>query len=133
MLNLADKDSDAFNEVLASYRLPKATEEEQAARKQAIQRALRTATDAPLATLQTVVDAVKHALAIAEHSNRAATSDVRTALELLEAAAAGAAANVEINVVSLEDEPYRKSLAEDVLRLTNALTEDVAASRSALG
>ena len=69
---------------------------------------------------------------MAEYGNRSAASDVRVALELLEAAAAGAAANVEINLVSLDDEGYKKSTASDVLDRTNQLTEDAAAARAAL-
>src|SRR5262245_9830052 len=52
LVRLADVDSEAFNEVMAAYRLPKATDEEKAARKRAIQQGLRSATDAPLETLR---------------------------------------------------------------------------------
>lgn len=129
---LADTDTDAFNQVMTAYRLPKSTEEEKAARKKAIQRALHAATEAPLDTLRTVVDTVKHARTVAEYGNRSATSDVRVALELVEAAAAGAAANVEINLTSMDDEAYRKATAAQILGLTNRLTEDAAAARASL-
>jgi formiminotetrahydrofolate cyclodeaminase len=129
---LAADDADAFNQVMAAYKLPKATEEDRNTRKQAVQRALRGASDVPLATLRTAVEAMKHANIVAKHGNRAAASDVRVALELLEAAAAGATANVETNLLSLDDEAYRKSVAADVLDLTNRLTEDAAAARTAL-
>ena len=69
---------------------------------------------------------------IAAHGNRSAVSDVRVALELLEASAAGAAANVEINLVSLDDEGFRKATAADIVELTNKVTEDAAAARAAL-
>jgi formiminotetrahydrofolate cyclodeaminase len=98
-----------------------------------VQRALHTATEAPLDTLRTAVEAGKLARTIAEHGNRSAASDVRVALELLEAAAAGATANVETNITNLNDEAYRKATAGAVVELTNRLTEDVAAARSSLG
>src|SRR5262245_18669970 len=41
---LADADTGAFNAVMAAYRLPKASDEEKAARTRAIQDALRGAT-----------------------------------------------------------------------------------------
>jgi formiminotetrahydrofolate cyclodeaminase len=132
LTDLADEDAEAFSQVMAAYRLPKANDEEKAARRQAVQRALTAATDSPLNVLKTVADAGRASRTVALHGNRSAVSDVRVALELLEAAAAGAAANVEINLVSLDDEGYRKATASTVLDLTNRLTEDVAAARTAL-
>ena len=131
-VKLADTDADAYDQVMAAYRLLKSTDAEVRARKQAVQRAMRLATGAPLATLQTVVEAMKHARGVAAHGNQSAASDVRVALELLEAAAAGAAANVEINLASLDDEAFKKSAASEVLDQTNRVTEDAATARAAL-
>jgi formiminotetrahydrofolate cyclodeaminase len=132
LMTLADADADAFNQVMAAYRLPKVTDADKLARKQNVQRALRAASDVPLETLRTAVEAMTQAKIVAQYGNRSAASDVRVALELLEAAAAGATANVETNLISLDDEAYRKSAAADVLELTNRLTEDAAAARAAL-
>jgi methenyltetrahydrofolate cyclohydrolase len=49
-LVLADEDADAFTQVMAAYKLAKATEEDKNTRKQAVQRGLRRATDPPPAT-----------------------------------------------------------------------------------
>jgi len=132
MLALADTDSDAFDQVMAAFRLPKGSEDEKGRRNQAIQIATRAATDAPLETLRTAAEAMQHARTIATHGNRSAVSDVRVALELLEAAAAGATANVETNLITLEDESYRKTTASAVIDLTNGITETAAAARAAL-
>jgi len=132
MLALADSDSDAFDQVMAAFRLPKGSEDEKGTRNQAIQIATRAATDAPLETLRTAAEAMQHARTIATHGNRSAVSDVRVALELLEAAAAGATANVETNLITLEDESYRKATASAVIDLTNGITETAAAARAAL-
>lgn len=132
LTDLADVDAGAFTVVMAAYRLPKATDEEKAARRQAVQRALGDATDAPLHVLRATADAMRGARVVAAYGNRSAVSDVRVAIELLEAAAAGAAANVEINLVSLDDDDYRKATAGAVLDLTNQLTENAAAARAAL-
>src|SRR5438045_157887 len=43
-----DADSGAYDRVVAAYKLPKSTDHEKAARKSAVQRALRAATDVPL-------------------------------------------------------------------------------------
>jgi formiminotetrahydrofolate cyclodeaminase len=132
LLALADTDSDAFSQVMAAFRLPKGTDGEKQARKQAIQDGFRAATEAPLETLRVVADVVAHAQPVAVHGNPSAESDVRAALELLEAAAAAAAANVEINLLSLDDEAYRKSTAESAVELGNRVTESCAAARGAL-
>ena len=132
LAQLADADADAFDRVMAAYRLPKATDEEKALRKQAVQEALTVASTTPLEALRATSAVVSLARPVAAHGNRSAVSDVRVALELLEAAAAGAAANVEINIVSLDDEAFRKATAGDIVDLTNTVTEHAAAARAAL-
>jgi glutamate formiminotransferase/formiminotetrahydrofolate cyclodeaminase len=132
LLTLADTDTAAYNTVTAAYRLPKGSGEEQAARKHAVQRAMQAATEAPLDILDTVAQAMAHAKVVAELGNTSAASDVRVALELLEAAGAGASANVEINLLSLRDEGFRKASASAMIELSNQLTQQSAAARSAL-
>lgn len=130
---LADVDATAFNQVMAAYRLPKSSESEATARTQAVQSALRAATEAPRDTLAVISEAVGHSRVIAQHGNRRAVSDVRVALELLEGAAAGAAANVEVNLPGVGDETFRKTMAADTVELANRVSEDLAAARAALG
>lgn len=132
LLALADTDSAAFDHVMEAYRLPKSTDDEKTRRKQVIQRALQGATETPLETLRAMADAVEPAPVVAQFGNRAATSDIRVALELLEASSAGAAANVEINLTSLDDDAYKKAVAADVLALTNRIKERTANARAAL-
>ena len=52
LAQLADADADAFNQVMAAYRLAKATDDEKAARTRSIQAAMRLATVVPLDTLR---------------------------------------------------------------------------------
>jgi formiminotetrahydrofolate cyclodeaminase len=132
LVTLADVDTDAFNRVMAAYRLPKATDEEKALRQQAVQQALREATEAPLETLKATAEAMAQARTVAAHGNRSAASDVRVAVELLEAAAASAAANVETNLPGLSDEAYRKLTANNAVEIANRVTEDAASARAAL-
>jgi len=132
LLELADADTAAFNQVIAAYRLPKSTDQEKNARKLAVQKALRAATEAPLDTLRAMTDALEHLPTIAQYGNPSASSDVRVALELFEASGAGAAANVEINLTSLDDEAFKKSVAAHLLALTNRIKESTANTRAAL-
>lgn len=132
LLTLADTDTEAYNKVLTAMRLPKATDEEKAARKQAIQQGMRAATEAPLDILRTVVEGTSHARRVAQYGNPSAASDLRVAVELLEAAASGASANVEINLTSLTDDAFRKRTASTMIELSNVVTEHSAAARAAL-
>lgn len=132
LLALADTDTEAYNQVMVAYRQAKSTDAEKAQRKKAIQSAMKAATEAPLETLRTVAEAMSHAKNIAQCGNPSAASDVRVALELLEAAGSGAAANVDINLTSLDDDAYRKTAAATMMEISNRLTEDSAASRGAL-
>ena len=132
LLALADEDSAAYDSVVAAYRLPKGTDEEKSARKAAIQQAMRAATDVPLETLRMTESVVEHGGSVAQFGNPSAASDVRVALELLEAAAAGAAANVETNLTSVDEPAYRKDVASVLLEVSNALTEHIASARAAV-
>lgn len=120
---LADADTRAFDAVMAAYRLPKASDEDKAARTRAIQAALRGATEVPLETLRACVDAAAHGQVVATHGNSSAASDVGVALGLLKAAADGAAANVRINLAGLKDDGYTAATEADTARLLAALAD----------
>jgi formiminotetrahydrofolate cyclodeaminase len=117
LLDLADADTASFDAVMAAYRLPKATDDEKAARTQAIQAALRGATEVPLATLRACATALGHARAVAAYGNRSAESDVGVAIGLLNAAATGAAANVRINLGGLKDEAFKTATEAETASL----------------
>ena len=65
---LVDLDTDAYNGVTAAYRLPKATDDEKAARTAAIQKAMRQATEVPLETCECAAQVLR-ASAQAEFPN----------------------------------------------------------------
>ena len=117
---LADQDAASFDAVMAAYRLPKASDEEKAARTKAIQSALRGATEIPLETLRACAAALEHARVVADYGNRAADSDTGVAIGLLRAAAAGAAANVRINLGGLKDEGFKAATEAETARLLAA-------------
>jgi len=127
LIEAVDADAAAYGQVVAAYKLPKATEAEQASRKAAIQRALRGATDVPLGVMRLSATALKHAQAVAEHGHRAASSDAGVAVALLAAGARGARLNVEVNLGSLGDESY----VEAVKAETGRLAADAARSAEA--
>ena len=111
---LADADTEAFNQVMSAYRLPKATDAEKAARKEAIQQALKGATTTPLDTLRAASDGLRLGGIVKTHGNPSAASDVDVGIGLLRAAAEGAAANVRINLDGLHDEAFKKAALDGI-------------------
>jgi len=132
LVSLGDTDAEAFNQVMEAYRLPKGTDQEKSARKDAIQQGLKAATLAPLDTLRAVGEALHLARVVAQHGNRSAVSDVGVGIGLIEAAAKGAVANVQINLGSLLDEEFKASASADVDALHKQLGEDAAAANASL-
>lgn len=114
----ADRDAEAFDAVMAAYRLPKASDEEKSARRAAIGAAMRGATEAPIETLRLTVEALESVETVATIGNASATSDVAVGAALLMAAASGAAANVRINLDGLADDAYRAEATSRVDELT---------------
>ena len=129
---LADTDSDAYDQVMTAYKLPKDDELQKAARKMAIQQALTAATTAPLETLRTAHEAMQLARIVAQHGNRNATSDVGVGIGLIQAAADGAMANVRINVGSLADEAFKASAQAEVEAISIRVAATAAEARRAL-
>lgn len=115
---LIDRDSRAYDDVVAAYRLPKATEDEKAARSKGIQAALRAATEAPLDVMRACAAALAEGSAIAQLGNSNASSDVAVGMELLRAGLRGAQLNVEINLPSLKDASYVEHVRREVQELS---------------
>ena len=113
-----DADSAAYDQVVAAYKLPKASADEQSARKGAIQRALRAATDVPLGVVRLSAAALDEAITVARHGYPAAASDVGAAVALLRAGARAARLNVEINTPSISDAGYADAVAAETARLS---------------
>jgi formiminotetrahydrofolate cyclodeaminase len=132
LTQLADADAEAFDRVMDAYRLPKATDEEKAARTKVIQRALQGATTVPLDTLRACADALVHGGIVAEHGNRSAASDAAVAIGLLQASAAGAHANVQTNLDGIKDEAFKSATGAEAARLAAAAANEAAAAMARL-
>jgi len=101
---LADEDSDAFDDVMQSFRLPKDTEEEKTSRRQAIRKATLVATEKPFETAKLALDLLEVLPELAAKGNGNAASDVGVAGLLASAACKGALFNVDINLPGLPDD-----------------------------
>jgi len=101
---LADEDSDAFDEVMASFKLPKGSDEKVSIRRTAIRTATLKATEKPYETAKMALDLLKVLPELAVKGNANAVSDVGVAGLLASAACKGALFNVDINLGSLPDD-----------------------------
>ena len=111
---LLQDDTVAYNGVIAAYRLPKETAAEQAARSQAVQDGLIIAASVPLDICRVALEVCRLSKTAAEIGNPNAVTDAGIGAILGEAAAQGAALNVEINLGSIKDETYVQAAAAEV-------------------
>ena len=118
---LVNRDSEAYTSVLNAYRLPKSTDAEKAARRNAIDTAMRAATDAPLATMGACERVMREAAVVAEGGASAAASDVAVAIDLLKTAARGAALNVDTNLADVKDADYVSRVMRERRDLAQAI------------
>ena len=116
---LMDEDARAFDAVIAAYRLPKATDEEKAARTRTVQEALAHAAEVPLECARHAVAALEICQKLVAVANPHAISDVGVGALLAETAAKGALLNVDTNAKLIKDE----KLATDLRREAAVLRE----------
>ena len=119
LLRLVDEDTNAFNQIMASFRLPKGTPEEKAARTQAIQDATKFAIETPLRTMEVAFKIFELAEAMVKDGNPNSVTDAGVGALCARAAVHGAWMNVKINVQSLKD----KELAASFLERAAAIAE----------
>jgi glutamate formiminotransferase/formiminotetrahydrofolate cyclodeaminase len=110
-LDAVDRDTAAFNAVLAAARMPKPSPEDVAVRDRALEAANQSAAKVPLDVLEATIRALELALRVAKDGNPNSVSDAGVAGACALAAAEGAALNVRINAPSLTD----RVVADDLL------------------
>jgi methenyltetrahydrofolate cyclohydrolase len=123
---LLQEDTTAYNGVIAAYKMPKETAEEQAARSQAIQAGLIVAADVPLEICRVAAAVCRLAKVAAGIGNPRAVTDAGIGAILGEAAVVGAALNVKINLGSIKDEAYVAKAAAEI----EAIQAEAAALRA---
>jgi formiminotetrahydrofolate cyclodeaminase len=126
-LDLADEDAAAYAAFGAAMKLPRATEPEQEARRAALSAAARAASEVPMRTVEACLELVAAAESLVGRSNVNASSDLDVAVLLGEAAARGAAANVLINLPSVDDQTYSGEATARVMKTLDSL-EEIAAT-----
>ena len=106
----ADLDNAAFDSVMEAFKLPKLTEDEQSARRDAIEDATLNAAKIPAEVIAECLNTLPLISKIAAVGNQNSLSDAAVACSLILAAARGAFMNVLINCASLNNHTDRDSL-----------------------
>lgn len=123
LLQLIREDAQAYEQVVAAYKLPKGSDAEKFARKSAIDNALRLASDVPLRTAKLSVRCLESLHAIRTLINPNALSDLGVGAQMALAAGKSGLYNVRVNLVSLPDDAYRQSRTAEAAQLWSRLEE----------
>jgi formiminotetrahydrofolate cyclodeaminase len=114
MLTAVEEDTDAFDAVSAAYKMPKDSDADKAARTEAIQEALKGATEVPLRVAKAATETYQLAQIAMKKANPNVASDARVAMLLAEAARDGARANVDINLGMIKDEAFLARMRDEL-------------------
>lgn len=103
LLQMVAEDAEAVETLMAAYRLPKGSEDEQAARQAAIQSGAKKATTSPLAAVQACAEIIELGQTAAEIGNPTAVGDARAGIMCAQTGLKIAAMNVLLNLALIED------------------------------
>lgn len=127
-VDVMDRDTEAFNVVSAAFGMPKATDEEKAARSAAIQKGLEGCTRTPFEMMELAAETLELTAELLGKTNDSAASDLGVSALSMRAAIQGAWLNVLINIGSLKNkelvEDYRKK-GEELLAKALPLADQI--------
>ena len=113
LLYLVDEDTAAFNKIMDVFGMPKGTDEEKAARAEAMEAATLYATQVPLRTMKAAYKAFEVVRAMAEEGNPNSVSDAGVGALAARSAVMGACLNVKINAAGLKDRAVADALVKE--------------------
>ena len=119
LLRLIDEDTEAFSALMAAFGLPGGTEDEKAAKEQAVEAATKHAIEIPFRVMQVAYASMEIAKAMAEIGNPNSISDAGVGAIAARSAVMGAYLNVKINAPGMHD----KAWIEDVLKRGEEMQE----------
>jgi len=117
LLALVDEDTQAFNQIIEAFRMPKTSSKEKSLRSQAIQEATKYATEVPLKVMKTACESMEVMKAMVKIGLQNSLSDAGVGALCAKAAVTGAYFNVRINAKDLKN----RQLADALLAKAEAL------------
>jgi glutamate formiminotransferase/formiminotetrahydrofolate cyclodeaminase len=117
---LVDADTAAFNQIMEAYGLPKATDNQQKVRHQAIQDATRHAIEIPLQVARLSMQAMEVASEMASIGNPNSITDAGVGAMAIRTGVKGAILNARVNLADLEDVDFAKRVRVECEELWSA-------------
>ena len=131
-VDVMDRDTEAFNAVSAVFAMPKDTDEQKAARKAAMQEALKGCTKTPFEMMQLACETLELTRSLVGRLNASAASDLGCSALSLRAAIQGAWLNVLINISGINNEAFAaeyrangQALLDKALPLADEIYEEI--------
>jgi formiminotetrahydrofolate cyclodeaminase len=121
LIRTIDKDSNAYNDVMAAIKLPKGTEQERNNRERAIQEALINATLVPLDVARDAFKIIELAGKAVKQGNKNAVSDAAVAVMMARTAVLSALYNVKINLASIKDTTFVEEIREEIKHMESEI------------
>jgi formiminotetrahydrofolate cyclodeaminase len=123
LTELIDRDTEAFNEVIAALKMPKDTEEQKAQRKTVLQTAFKHAAEVPLETARKSLQVLDVAYIVAQKGNTNSVSDAAVSALMAQSAAHAAILNVRINLGSIKDDQFVQKVRTEIDTILKSATE----------
>jgi len=117
----ADRDSEAYNQVMAGYSLPKNTDEEKSIRNEAVQKGLKAAASVPLDVAKDAFRIMELAEKAARDGNKNTVTDAAVALMTARSAALSALYNVRTNLKQITDNRFVEEIAAQISGLEDSI------------
>ena len=110
LLFLVDEDTNAFNKIIEGFRMPKSSENEKNARKQAIEEATKYATEIPFQVMETAYNSMEVMQAMIKDGLPSSLSDAGVGALCARTAVIGAYFNVRINAKDIKDRNFADTI-----------------------
>jgi glutamate formiminotransferase/formiminotetrahydrofolate cyclodeaminase len=114
LIDLIDLDTNAFNDVMKAFKMPKNTEEEIEKRKESIQNGYKKAAKIPFETAKTCYEILDIAHILSQKGNKNSITDVAVSALMVNTAVKSAILNVKINIGSIHDKKYVENLSTKI-------------------
>lgn len=118
-----DRDSNAYNNVMAAFKLSKGTEQEQKNRKRAIQEALKSASLVPLDVAKDAFKIIELAEKVVKYGNESAVTDGTVAVMMARTAVLSALYNVKINLISIKDLDFIEKVRKEIKHMESEIID----------
>ena len=125
LLDLVDKDIEAYDGVVIALKMPKQSEEHRSSRQEAIQKATKQAALVPMETLRILAELTGVVETALFKGNPNCLTDAGVAALLIQAAALGAAYNVRVNLSGIDDKDFVRRVKSELEEVLKAILSPV--------